>query len=662
MKKSFVSAACLVILAFIISCDNPVLDLYRDLKSSDSNVLIRLAGSSDSRTIMPVAPKFSKFELSVRDGDGNEIDSPDASDINGAGVKINLSEGEWTITLYAYQEIGNDDILAAQGSASLTVTSKETEYNVFITLEPIAIKDSNGSGLFSFDITLPSGVDSAILNINNKSFNLIESNTGSIQLAAGYYDLSVFLTKNGQSAGVFESVHIYSGLESPAALDLSYIVFSNQVYLAGTLGGVRIGTIKITGESGNVIGSKVLNYSSDTHSNSWLTDISSVNIGKNITIDFEFNGEKVTETISALASNGYAGIELNLNPASAKYINLAGWYSEKNAAGTELNFGFDVTANFIRVIKSGSTENIILENAVTAQEFKASDYSDGFITGFEIYNAADRGGLTSAINAAQIVCDSAVVSVNGKEYKSSVLWVTSAEKTAYQNAVNSAITAKYNPVLTDAEISAAQAALAAASAAFENAKKPGAYKVDKSPLEQAIVNANAKMTGVTKAADGKTTLNTALWASFEMFAALETAAANAQAYINSADNNEDDQSVVTAETAALNSAIAAFIPQNGSLIETVFGFNVTFNKPQDETITLSAAQAISWVKGDKLTVNVSEPFDSYQWYVDGKIIAGASGNTIILNARDYSVTTHTLTIRVTKNDVPYTKTLYFTVY
>ncbi|MCL2211894.1 MAG: hypothetical protein FWB95_08235 [Treponema sp.] len=659
MKKAFILVACFIILALAVSCDGPLMESITGLKSADSSVLIRLAGT-DGRTVMPVEPQFSSFELTLINGD-NEL-TPDASDINGAGVTVNVTEGTWTIILKGYQIINGKSLLAAQGHETLNVTADRNKYTVSITLEPIAIDGSVDNGLFSFNITLPEGVDSAILNIDCESFDLLNSVTGSISLAPGYYDLSVFLAKNGQSAGIFESVHIYSGLESPANLDLSYIIFTDKVYLAGQLGGIRIGTIVITNEDGNIIKTIQLNSSAEKRSDLWLADIPSVNIGEKIFIALEFNGETAVTEISELAANGNTDIDLTLAPASAKYIDLAGWYSEKNTNGIEIEFGFDVTVNFIRVKNNSSIENIILPNVVTAKGFKASDYASGSVTGFELYNAADRSGLITAIDAAQVECDSAIISVNGKEYKSSTLWVTSAEKAAYQNAINDAITAKYNPVLTDAEISGAEAVLAAAAAVFENAKKPGAYKVDKSPLEQAIANANAKMTGVIKAANGSTTLNTALWASFEMFAALETAVANAQAYVNSADNNEDDQSVVTAETAALNSATAAFVPQNGSLIETVFGFSYTFNGPQDETITLAMANAvISWVKGDKLTVNVAQAFDSYQWYVDGKAIAGATGNSITLNARDYSVTTHNLTLRVTKNGAPYTKTLTFKV-
>jgi len=663
MKRNIlVLCVSLIVLFIFATCGDSVSNLLIESKSDSKEVLIRLAGSN-GRTILPSAPVFSEFELILQNGD--LIETPDASDIDGAGVIVNLSEGTWTITLKGYQIIKEESILAAQGKEILEITSDEESYNVSIELEPIAIEDGVDDGLFSFNITLPTGLASAVLNIDNHSFNLLDNNTDSILLAPGYYDMSIILKKGNQEAGKFEAVHIYSGLESLAELDLSNIKFAEKVYLTGKLGGIRIGTITITDKDGIVIGTKELNDNTAKRSDTWIKDIIGSNIGETIKVNLEFNGEKVTETINVLDAKGHTNINLSLSPASVKYINLADWYSEiKNDAS--VYFGFNVTANFIRLTyNDGSKYSEFLPDAITETEFNTAQFNQDnskTVTKLELYIAADRSALNTAIAKANNNKDSVTTSINGKELKSSVLWVTTAEKAAYQSAITAAGLNINDPTETDEQVAAAIQTLANASAAFNNAKKTGAYKVDKTPLEQAIANANAKMAGVTKAANGSTTLNTAFWASSEMFTALESAVANAKAYVNAANNNEDDQSVADAETAALNNAIAAFVPQKGLLIETVFGFSYTFNGPQDETITLDMVNAvISWVNGEKLTVNVAESFDSYQWIVDGKIIAGATGNSITLNARDFSITTHNLTLRVTKNGAPYTKTLIFEV-
>lgn len=86
----------------------------------------------------------------------------------------------------------------------------------------------------------------------------------------------------------------------------------------------------------------------------------------------------------------------------------------------------------------------------------------------------------------------------------------------------------------------------------------------------------------------------------------------------------------------------------------------TFTGPEGESITLSAAQTLSWEKDEKITINVTEVFDSYQWRVNG-MINGTTGNSITLSARNLGTGTHTVSLKVTIGSITYTKTIYFTV-
>jgi len=663
------------LIALVVSCDNqfPVLN-----GKASGNVVIRLAGS-DGRTVMPSAPVFSRYELVLRNG-GTEL-TPNAGEINGAGVNVNLTEGTWAITLNAYQEINDKEILAAKGAYELTIVPSQSSYTVVMELNPIAIEDAVDNGLFTFDITLPLDVDSAILILDGVEYDLIiDGSRGKVELAAGYYDFSIILKKNAQSAGVFESAHIYSGLESAAVLDLTNIRFADKVYLAGALGGIRIGTITITNEAGAEIKTIELNGNSAKRSNSWLTDISSEYIGETVSVILEFNGETVAKDVT-LTAKGSADVNLNLVPATVKYTNLAPWYSEISVVNNELilDFGFNVTVNFSPSAKVyysvGSTwrefKNYATDDddkdvtygdvagAVTAKKFKMAGVAgiDDF-KNFELYYAADHRPLISAVAAAEANYNSVGTSTNGKDITAPAQWVTAEIKSAYLTVINNEKAKINNPVLSEEILSAAIASLAGAADAFDAAKALGRY-VNKSALQKAINDANAKMTGVNKANDGSQLKITDKWATVAMFDNLNAALAAANEINN--DEEADIQADIDSAANVLNSAIAAFIIKNGVLIETGFDFKVTFNKPQDETITLSAAQAISWLKNEYLEINVTEQFDTYQWYVDGKPIAG-NGNSIRINARDYSATTHTLTLRVTKNGAPYTKTLYFTVY
>ena len=658
------------LLVLFVACDNHFSAV--DVNSS-GNVVIRLAGS-DGRTVMPSAPVFSRYELTLKSDDGIEL-TPDAGGIKN-GVQVDLTEGGWVITLNGYQEINDNEILAAQGTFELTIIPSQTSYIVDMELNPIAIEDAVDNGLFTFDITLPSDIDSAILSLDSVDYDLKDSNIGSVELAAGYYNFDIIITKGKQSAGVFESAHIYSGLESAAVLDLSNIKFADKVYLMGALGGIRIGTITITDESSAVIKTIELNDNSVKRSNSWLTDISAEYIGENVSVSLEFNGETVTQEIS-LTAKGSANVNLNLSPATVKYIDLSAWYSEISVSGNELIldfFGFNVTVNFspsvnvyyavgstYRPFNNYTTGELAtggIAETVTASKFKMVGAGINDFENFKLYYAADHRPLIGAVAAAEANYSSVETSTDGKDVRAPAQWVTAGVKAAYLAVINGEKTKMNNPAVPEEEIIAAITNLNNASDDFDNAKRLGRLVV-KTDLQKAINDAKAKMNGVNKANDGSQLFTTDKWATVAMFDNLNAALAAAEAINN--DEEADVQAEIDTATDVLNSAIAAFIIKDGVLVETGFNFKVTFNKPQDETITLSAAQAISWVLNEHLDINVTEQFDSYAWFVDGKQITG-SGNSIRIRARDYSPTTHTLTIRVTKNGVPYTKTLHFTVY
>lgn len=90
---------------------------------------------------------------------------------------------------------------------------------------------------------------------------------------------------------------------------------------------------------------------------------------------------------------------------------------------------------------------------------------------------------------------------------------------------------------------------------------------------------------------------------------------------------------------------------------------VTFTAPADETITLSdvSGTPVSWAANTQLTVTVTETFTSYQWYLDGAVLSGQTGNSVTLSARSLRAGAHDLSLRISKDGVRYSKTLTFTV-
>ena len=164
------------------------------------------------------------------------------------------------------------------------------------------------------------------------------------------------------------------------------------------------------------------------------------------------------------------------------------------------------------------------------------------------------------------------------------------------------------------------------------------------------------MAPVSISINGSDVLTTATWVIKDMMDALEAALSSA---VQLNGNPNARQEPVNEAAQKLAAAIKAFKPEPGLLTPGLV--TIIFDRPDDETITLTGAQNLSWAENTILTVTVTETFGSYQWYVDGVIRTGETGKSISLNARIFSVGAHTLTLKVTKGGVPYTKTLTFTV-
>jgi hypothetical protein len=88
----------------------------------------------------------------------------------------------------------------------------------------------------------------------------------------------------------------------------------------------------------------------------------------------------------------------------------------------------------------------------------------------------------------------------------------------------------------------------------------------------------------------------------------------------------------------------------------------TFTGPGDENISVGTINPISWASDGSLTLTVATGYSSYEWYVDGVLVSGVTGNILTVQARDYEKKQHTVTVGVKKADgTPYTKIVTFTV-
>jgi len=228
LKQKIILCVGIILTGLIVACSNPFIEPAA-YDEDTGNVIIRIAGSNE-RTILPEAPVFSRYELKVT-GTGAPAAPSDLSGLTGNGVSITLPAGTYTVTVKAYRLVSGTNYIAAQGSKSVTVNAGPEKTAVVIDLKPLNPLTDQGDGFFSYNITLPSGdkvPDTATLNLKStllnydQTFNLKTSAASSapIKLQAGYYEMFISLKRSTTTAGEYAAVHIYSGMETKAVLDL----------------------------------------------------------------------------------------------------------------------------------------------------------------------------------------------------------------------------------------------------------------------------------------------------------------------------------------------------------------------------------------------------------------------------------------------------------
>jgi predicted outer membrane repeat protein len=91
------------------------------------------------------------------------------------------------------------------------------------------------------------------------------------------------------------------------------------------------------------------------------------------------------------------------------------------------------------------------------------------------------------------------------------------------------------------------------------------------------------------------------------------------------------------------------------------GITIVFTEPQDEAIELGAAQVLYWSDNTALVISPLSGYNSYQWYLDGNLLSGKTGNTITLYAGNYRLGKHRLAVEVGKGGTFYSKTVTFII-
>lgn len=223
------------------------------------NVTVTVGMGNTARTLYPNGISgvsvFEKIEVVFSKGDlSATLIIPKGSSTG----NIYLDAGTWSISAKGFILIDDIEYEAASANSSCHVSGNT---NVAIDLQTGII---NGKpGVFSYNITLPSSVDEAILDINslydpfgnNNSINgktklLHTSSSDSFELLPGYYLLNI-TAKIGSTIAVWnEVVHIYSGQVTLAqhtfeTTDFTSTVSISGVLLGGELDGEHLQTVNL---------------------------------------------------------------------------------------------------------------------------------------------------------------------------------------------------------------------------------------------------------------------------------------------------------------------------------------------------------------------------------------------------------------------------------
>ena len=615
------AAAGLVLL--VTACNNPLEPpAGAPAAAGKGSVIIKLASPS-GRTVMPADPVFSSFTLTLQRGEESPVTVADTSGIAGDGVAVDLSAGTWTAVLKGYQTLSGTARLAAQGSETVTVAADAESQIVTVALTPLAL-DAAGAenGEFSYNFTMPaSGLTSAVLKLSTDPLTEIDlladgAASGAAALAPGYYTMTVLLVNtNGQKAGLYEEVHIYSGLKSSLDYHLGNLVFANKVYIAGTLtGGRHWGTVKIYDNSqltGDPI--KTLTVSKQT---AWLLDIPPSYIGDNVyaVVEDDLYGGVSSPVTIAIAETDVTGVELDFpvtipvgKNAALRYktatgsvvktgsavlnaldgVNTTQWEmgNTTNFAELELDFGFPVTAN-----------------AIAIRSF--SNYFTSVTVSYKV-NAQDADWTQAAAHSGSTV----PASTNG-----STAW----------------------PLWFGAAVTGTQFKLRVTISDSSQVRDPGMYEFelynagfDRTALEAAIEDAEDTLEDTVTADDGTALPYTVYWATAAAKTAYQTAITAAKAVFNNPaitvqDTIDTAVGTLAAATATLGRAAGDLPTDTRALLAAIAKANILKDFPWVSANSGSTGKDVSYA---------ADPQSAQSWerslYPNQKWVTAAARTTYI---------------------------------
>jgi len=388
--------AGIALAGLILACEAPF-NMAPETEGNTETKVVISVNKGDGRTVRPSVPVFTRYKLILQKEGGAPIVTENALGLLGDTdtETVYLSNGNWTITIEAFRmlALGNTttltEVMAARGSKTVPVAGNEV-IEAILDLYVLPI-EGGGKGVMSWDITLPTltpALTTATITLKqgtttvmNETSLLGTGNKGRISLDPGYYDLFIFLIRgegnSSVSRGEYHAVQIYSGLESPAVINLSDLTnadFTDKVIVAAAITGLRRGTVtvhEVTVEGGvEVIGpalgtSLTLNGSSPPASlpgnvanpdaGKWTTypnaftpsvNFTTADIEKTYLFRQTFSGRTAEERVTLVDAKSVA-VSLKLPYDNSPYRNIAPDYGDlRTPARSQQEIGFLADSGF----------------------------------------------------------------------------------------------------------------------------------------------------------------------------------------------------------------------------------------------------------------------------------------------------------------------------
>jgi len=239
--KYITSILCLL---FILAGCSNIMAPQADNNDARTLTISVSDGDAGARTLYPKA--FTKYVLYFSGAAANGL-QPVTLEDGRTSTQINASSlgtGELIITAKGYTKINNIEYEAAEGSATITIGSGNLPSPV---IKLNAGMTAGVDGWFTYSANFPSSmVSSAELTIrpyymlgmgsgNGQSYDVYNNNPATVQLAPGYYYVSLRLYNDFQAAGVTEIVHIYSNMETEAKYNFTENDFAKYITVSGTI-------------------------------------------------------------------------------------------------------------------------------------------------------------------------------------------------------------------------------------------------------------------------------------------------------------------------------------------------------------------------------------------------------------------------------------------